>query len=91
MDAPTVLAIVFRQSMAEIGRSGFCFSLLSLEEPFTPCSSSPVIYDKGVERSVASSVEQSPEITIDNTIITYINCSSIISIYEGQLLRFHKP
>ena len=65
MDAPTVFAIVLRQRMAEIGLSGFCFSLLSLCAPFTPWSSRPVIYDNGVESKVASSIEHKADNAIE--------------------------
>ena len=72
MDAPTVFAIVLRQRIADIALSGLCLSFLRVEAPFTPCSSSPVMNESGVERSVASRVEHSAESATDIIIIMYI-------------------
>ena len=52
IDAPTVFAIVLRQSIAEIGRSVFCLSFFNLAAPLTPCSSRPVMNDKGANSAV---------------------------------------
>jgi hypothetical protein len=77
IDAPTVFAMVFRHRIAEIGLSEFCLSLFSLAAPLTPCSSSPVMYDKGVERRVASRVEHNADSKIEISIMKYMSCSSI--------------
>ena len=69
MDAPTVFAMVLRHNIADIALSGCCLRLLRRAAPFTPCSSRPVIYDKGVESNVASSIEHSAESTIEASII----------------------
>ena len=79
MDAPTVLAIVLTQRIAEIGLSGLCLRRLSLLAPLTPCSSRPVTYEMGVERSVASKVEHKADNAMETSIIIYIYCSNIIN------------
>ena len=78
--APTVLAMVFTQRMADIGRSVFCFNDFNRLAPFTPWSSSPVIYESGVESNVASRTEHSAETAIEAIIHKYIACSSMMLI-----------
>lgn len=65
-DAPTVLAMVLTTRMAEIGRSMFVLYCLRRSQPLAPCVSRVVMYDMGVERSVASSTEHSAEMMSDN-------------------------
>ena len=62
--APIVCAIVFRQRMAEIGRSIFSLSFLSNFDPLAFSPSFIVTKEVGVESKTASRIEQVKEIAI---------------------------
>ena len=78
--------------MAQNGLSVLGVDILScVGGNHTAGASRPVMYDKGVDSRVASSVEHKADINIETIIIIYINDSSISFIYEVLRSRSRWP